>query len=335
MASALSTTQPTLTPEERVRFQQVYDAQLRERFGNRIATAQQRLVFTRELIQNWRRGQACVGTTLKYVPLTAAALTDPDVIEARVRPYRNLGAYLPYLVLVGAMMLVGLWALGNGSGSSGQAAQAARTPTTLPGTPGPTAAPATAVAGLIAVGQRTPTALSPDNLELAGRSFVVYNAPVDKDKNWLVSADPNYASWLPGSIVNWTFALLLQDDAGPDTPGFLARLGRPGETAVLRVRSDEGIVTSHTFRLDAARPIKRTDTDVFDIRVPGLTLIVRTDDSDRRLYLRGTEVLAPALTPSKEEPAYRSSTAGAGLSPTGPAAPPTPVALPPTATRAP
>src|SRR5690349_20129451 len=114
MPSALSTTQPTLTPEERVRFQQVYDARLRERFGNRNATAKQRLAFTRELSQTWRRGQACVGTTLKYVPLNAAALTDPDVIEARVRPYRNFGSYLPYVLLVGAMVLVGLWALGSG-----------------------------------------------------------------------------------------------------------------------------------------------------------------------------------------------------------------------------
>jgi hypothetical protein len=165
------------------------------------------------------------------------------------------------------------------------------------------------VAGFIVVGQRTPTALSPDSLELAGRSFVVYNAPVDKDKNWLVLSDPNYANWLAGSIVNWTFALMLQTDAGADRSAFLAHLREADLPIILRVRSDEGVVTTHTFRADGVRTIKRTATDVFDIRVPGLTLIIRTDDTDQRLYLHGTEILTPASTSTfQEELAYPTNT---------------------------
>ena len=299
MTTPMAANQPTLTPEERVRFRQVYDAQLQERYGTHLPTAAERLTFTRELLHNWRRGQACVGATLKYVTLNAAALTDPAVVDARIRATGQRPTYLPYLLLVGAMALLGLWVVLSGAGSARRGA-AVRVPTPLPGTPLLTPPPATAVTGFIVVGQRTPTALSPDSLELAGRSFVVYNAPVDKDKNWLVASDPNYANWLAGSIVNWTFALMLQEDTGADRPAFLARLREPGLSIMLRVRSDEGVVTTHTFRTDGVRGIKRTDTDVFDIRVPGLTVIVRSDDSDQRLYLHGTEILTPAPTASTQ-----------------------------------
>ena len=66
----------------------------------------------------------------------------------------------------------------------------------------------------------------------------------------------------------------------------------PPYTGGLEIRNDEGIITTHTFRIEEVRTIGRTDTAVYDIRRLGITIIVRYDNSDQRLYLRGSELLA-------------------------------------------
>lgn len=279
-----------LTPEEQVRFGQVYNSMESEYCQGRTATAQERLVYNRTLQQAWRRGWAVVGKRYKQVNLDATTRTNPAVVDAMVRQQRGGSRAWLSWALLGVALVIGLWYAASTTGRADRNARAAHTPTPGTATAVGTAPAPTAIAGFITVGQRTPTSLSPDNLKIGNRSFVVYQASVDKDRNWLVSANSNYASWLVGSVVNWTFALMLQTD--PDANAMLTQLRAPGTQVVLNIRNDEGIITTHTFRIEEVRTIGRTDTAVYDIRRLGITVIVRYDDSDQRLYLRGGELLA-------------------------------------------
>jgi hypothetical protein len=309
-----------LTPEERVRFGQVYNSMENEYFQGRTPTAQDRLVYNRTLQQAWRRGWAVVGKRYKQVNLDATTRTNPAVVDAMVRQQRGGSrAWLPW-ALLSVALVIGLWYAASTTGRADRNAGSSRTPTpgnatAVAGTPAPTA-----IAGFITVGQRTPTTLSPDNLKIGNRSFVVYQASVDKDRNWLVSANSNYASWLVGSVVNWTFALMLQTD--PDANALLTQLRAPGTQVVLNIRNDEGIITTHTFRIEEVRTVGRTDTAVYDIRRLGITIIVRYDDSDQRLYLRGSELLGGTPVAGETAPPTTSTvnpfpTASAAPVPTG------------------
>jgi hypothetical protein len=150
-----------------------------------------------------------------------------------------------------------------------------------------TAVPATAVAGFPATvnGERLP-AVRPNTLELGGRSFLAYVAPV-QEGNWMVSADPGLANWVPGATINWAFALYVDSDSAASA--WVAGL-TPPLTATVRVADGRAQV----FRLTERQLIRRTQTEVLDPHWAGLTIVIRSEPGDTRLLLRGAEV-APNL----------------------------------------
>ena len=205
-----------------MRFGQVYNSMESEYCQGRTSTAQERLVYNRNLQQAWRRGWAVVGEALQA---GKSGCHNPDQPRRCGCDGAPAAGRQPRLATVGAArsrpgrrpLVRGQHNRERGSECSGCTHPDSRAPPPLLALHG-----TTAIAGFITVGQRTPTTLSPDNLKIGNRSFVVYQASVDKDRNWLVSANPNYASWLVGAVVNWTFALMLQTD--PDANAMLTQL---------------------------------------------------------------------------------------------------------------
>lgn len=295
-----------LTPEDRQRFQGVYDQILRERFGDRPPTTQQRLEFNRELQQSWRRGWTAVRKTYKQISLQTPRRVTPARLAGRAATPVDRSQAGP-LIAIGLAVLFFIWFVPLGGAAALGHAHDPATPTPAPsgtpapaGTPAPTVPPPTVGIGGITIGaQTTPTTLTPMTLKLAGRSFVVTPAGLDSNKNWIVAEDPLYASWLAGSLVNLTFFLALDTDPAADA---FARQVRTGTDllAQLTIGSNNGVITTRTFQIDSVRTIGRTDTDVYNSTALGLTILVRTDTSDQRLYLHGHEILPSVATPTQE-----------------------------------
>jgi hypothetical protein len=147
----------------------------------------------------------------------------------------------------------------------------------------------TAATGFVTVAGQPLPDVRPNTLDLGGRVFLVYVAPV-KDGNWLVRPDPSVANWLPGATANWAFALFV-DGGDPSDAAWLARL-QPGIRVTLRVSSDS---RPHLFRLQRRQEIARTQTEFLDPHRPGLTIALKTSAGagDTRLLLQGTEEIAP------------------------------------------
>ena len=100
----------------------------------------------------------------------------------------------------------------------------------------PTATPLpvpTAATGFVTVAGQPLPEVRPKTLDLGGRVFLVYVAPV-QDGNWLVRPDPSVANWLPGATANWAFALFVDGGDRADA-AWLARLqpGTPRDVARL------------------------------------------------------------------------------------------------------
>jgi hypothetical protein len=282
-----------LTPEERERFAGMYDQILRERFGDRPPPTRERLTATQELIQGWRRGWTVVGDTYKQLP----ASTRPAAASAaRARgpgATRTPASLVPLLgIALAVLAFFGWLVVGPTLLSRSHASAPPPIGTRVAGTPQPTEPPPTVGIGGISIGaQSTPTVLTPLTLRLAGRSFVVTPSGLNKDKTWAVSPDPLYANWLAGSLVNLTFFLALEAD--PGGAAFATALQAPALGPVqVTIASTSGVITTRTFQLDTVRPIGRTDTDVYNSTALGLTVVVRYDQTDTRLYLHGQEVLA-------------------------------------------
>jgi hypothetical protein len=147
----------------------------------------------------------------------------------------------------------------------------------------------TAATGFVTVAGQPLPDVRPNTLDLGGRVFLVYVAPV-KDGNWLVRPDPSVANWLPGATANWAFALFV-DGGDLSDAAWLARL-LPGIRVTLRVSSDS---RPHLFRLQRRQEIARTQTEFLDPHRPGLTIALKTSagEGDNRLLLQGTEEIAP------------------------------------------
>jgi hypothetical protein len=147
-----------------------------------------------------------------------------------------------------------------------------------------TLAPApTVAAGFVTVAGEVLPAVRPNSLELAGRSFLVYVAPV-RDGNWNVRQEPGIANWVPGSILNWSFALYLEGE--PSAQPWISRL-KPGATAILRVADGRAV----PFNITEAREINRSQIEFLDPHRPGLTVAIKLKAGDSRLLLRGVEAL--------------------------------------------
>src|SRR4051812_48971743 len=285
-ASAEYISPDPLTPEDRERFAGMYAQILRERFGDRPPPTRERIAATQELIQGWRRGWTVVGDTYKQLPASTRPVA-AGVIRARVPGATNtptrLGPSVGIALAVLAFAGWYLWGPTLVTPSRAAAPPVAGTP--VPGTALPTEPPPTVGIGGISIGsQSTPTVLTPLTLRLAGRSFVVTPSGLNKDKTWAVSPDPLYANWLAGSLVNLTFFLALEAD--PGGAAFATALQAPAlGPAQVTIASTSGVISTRTFQLDTVRPIGRTDTDVYNSTALGLTVLVRYDQSDARLYL--------------------------------------------------
>lgn len=292
-----------LTPEERNRFAEVYAQILAERFGSRPASTLQRLEFTRDLQQSWRRGWTAVGKTYRQINLKTPRRVQPARLAGPAGPTRARAQMIP-LAAIGVAALLFIWFVFLGGGRALSQARLPATPTPYPtgtpSTPPPTVPPPTVGVGGISIGaQTTPTTLTPMTLKLAGRSFVVSPTGLNHNKNWVVADDSLYASWLAGSLVNLTFFLALDTD--PNAGGFVDRLHAGTRLPVqLTMSSDTGVITTRTFAIDSVRTVARTDTDVYNSTALGLTILVRYDTSDHRLYLHGHEILPSMATPTQE-----------------------------------
>src|SRR5205823_11239038 len=97
-----------LTPEERMRFQGVYDQIAGEYFNGRPPGTRQKLEFTRHLQQSWRRGWTAVGKTYKQINLTAPRRVTPATLAARAGAPRDRSTLLP-LGLIGLALLAFGW----------------------------------------------------------------------------------------------------------------------------------------------------------------------------------------------------------------------------------
>ncbi|MDQ2808025.1 MAG: hypothetical protein M3Z04_14110, partial [Chloroflexota bacterium] len=183
------------------------------------------------------------------------------------------------------------------------------TRTTLAATP----VPPTVAAGFVTADGAVAAAIHPNNLELGGRSFGVYQAPVTANR-WHTSFDPGLANWVPGAILNWSFAIYADQDAATTTPAWLGSL-QPGSPATVRVVQADHTIRSVAFTLTARRRIRRTQTEIFNPEVPGLTVAVKDGAGDSWLLLRGSEIAAgdpPALPatagPTRSGPAATPAT---------------------------
>ena len=170
------------------------------------------------------------------------------------------------------------------------------TPPVVSGSPvaGATEAPPTAAPSFVTVAGQVLPEVQPNTLDLDGRAFLVYPAPV-VDKNWVIKPDPAVVNWLPGASTNWTF-LIVTDPTDTATTRWVAGLGA-GRPAVLRVSADSGV---HQFRLTDRRLITRTQTEFGDPHRPGLTVLLKaaTATDDQRILLQGVEVVRASGTPA-------------------------------------
>lgn len=298
-----------LTEAESTEFETIYKRLLHERFGSSLVAPNDELVFCKELKRGAQAGDVPHGGEMHHVVPADIDYTDPAILAAIKRPS---GLSVPQLAIVVALALAfvayAVMTL-TGANKPSRAASDERagtaTPsgpvvahTTITDTPATaTLAPApTVAAGFVTVAGEILPAVRPNTLELAGRSFLVYVAPV-RDGNWYVRQEPGVANWVPGSILNWSFALYLDSD--PTAQDWLTHL-QPGVKAMLRV-ADGRVVP---FSISDVREINRSQTEFLDPHRPGLTVAIKTKAGDSRLLLRGIEVTAPLdpATPISPEP---------------------------------
>jgi hypothetical protein len=296
-----------LTDAESTEFENIYKRLLSERFGNAAITADDELGFCRELKRGAQTGDVPHGGELHHVVPADIDYTDPAILRAMRRPS---GLSLPQLALLLALTFVFLtYAVMTLTGLNKPSQAASLAPTGTATATGSTLAnrsitdtvatatlaPApTVAAGFVTVAGEVLPTVRPNSLELAGRSFLVYVAPV-RDGNWNVRQEPGIANWVPGSILNWSFALYLE--AEPNAQTWLSRL-QPGAAAILRVADGRAV----PFNITEAREINRSQIEFLDPRRPGLTVAIKLKAGDSRLLLRGVEASAVPEVPGKVTP---------------------------------
>ena len=288
-----------LTDVESTEFETFYKRLLRERFGNTLVTPADELHFCRELKRGAQAGDVPHGGELHHVVPADIDYTRPAAIAAIRRPR---GRSLPQLSILTALALVfvayvvmTLTGLNKaGQGSSAAQVHTPATPSTIAseGAGSATATPPpapTVAAGFVTVAGEALPAVRPNTLELGGRSFLVYVAPV-KEGNWYVRQEPGVANWVPGSIVNWSFALFVDRD--PVAEAWLEQL-EEGKPVTLRVADGRALLFSITDREE----INRSQTEFLDPRRPGLTIAIKYQPGDSRVLLRAKELPADAAEP--------------------------------------
>jgi hypothetical protein len=285
---------PSSDPELQ-EFELLYQQLLQEAFGTAVVAAADLLPLDEQLIRNAEHGDVPHRGAMHHIAPVVLDPTEEAVIRAGTQRPTGV-ARLPLLAGVILAPLLGTWLL---LGMLFPAAPAPVRPTATPAgtpapdllstaTPFPTATPLpvpTAATGFVTVAGQPLPEVRPTTLDVGGRVFLVYVAPV-QDGNWLVRPDPSVANWLPGATANWAFALFV-DGGAPADAAWLTRL-QPGTRVTLRVSSDS---RPHLFRLQRRQEIARTQTEFLDPHRPGLTIALKTSAGagDTRLLLQGTE----------------------------------------------
>lgn len=296
---------PLITEDERTEFDALYKRLLRERFAGGLISSDDELAFCHELKLGAMAGDVPHGGEIHHVAPDSIDYTNPATIATVRRP---AGLTLPQMAVLVALVcafiayvLVTVTGLNKSSASHPVGPSGTITPARaqVAGTASMTSLPAPTVAvGFVTVAGEVLPAVRPNTLELAGRSFLVYVAPV-KDGNWNVHQDAGIANWVPGSIVNWSFAIYMGADESSQT--WVEQL-QPGAQATVRVADGQAL----PFRVTVAKEISRSQTEYLDPHRPGLTIIVKHGDGDKRLLLQGTEQYdtpsdaTPALTVSPQ-----------------------------------
>jgi hypothetical protein len=285
---------PSITEETRADFAATYEHKRKEKFGSRVVTEEQELQFVEELIRMAEAGEVAHNGALHHIIPAEINYLDAATLAA-TQPPRGLSR--PQLALIGALVAAFLGYVGMTVASGLVGSPPAPTPTpvsmplvaagSLPATATPPIVPPTAVTGFPSTvnGERLPP-VRPTTLDLAGRSFLAFVAPVH-DNNWAVNGDPGLANWIPGATINWSFALYLDGD--PTAAAWVPHL-TPPITATVRVSDGR----AQRFRLTERQTIQRTQTEVLDPHWAGLTVIIRAKMGDERLLLRGAEI-APTV----------------------------------------
>lgn len=277
-----------ISDTENTEFEAFYKQLLRERFGNSFVTPAQELAFCKELKRGAEHGDVPHGGEMHHVVPAGIDYTDPATIAAVRRPS---GLSVPQLFVLVAlalafvgyavMTLTGMNKPATASGSQiTHAAPSALANSTLQSSPTPIAVPTVAEGFVTVAGERLP-AVRPNTLELGDRSFIVYVAPI-KEGNWYVRQEPGIANWVPGSILNWSFALYVDSD--PTALAWAEQL-QSGTTATLRVADGRALL----FKITERKEISRSQTEFLDPHRPGLTVAIKYKQGDSRLLIRAME----------------------------------------------
>lgn len=288
-----------LSDEESTEFDNLYKRLRHERFGNSVISPAVELTFCKELRLGAQSGDVPHGGEMHHVVPADIDYTNPAMIAALKR---TSGLSVPQLAILLALAFAFvIYVFMTVTGINKATAKAASllvatatplragsvagitTPTAPPTTPLPVP---TVAAGFVTVAGEVLPIVRPNSLELGGRQFLVYVVPV-KDGNWYVRQDPGIANWVPGSIVNWSFALYIPADQISQT--WLAQL-QPGSGAILRIADGRAV----PFNITERQEINRSQTEYLDPHTPGLTVVIKAAQGDSRLLLRGVEVFGTA-----------------------------------------
>ena len=207
-----------ISDTENTEFEAFYKRLLRERFGNSFVRPAQELTICKELKRGAEHGDVPHGGEMHHVVPADIDYTDPATMAAVRRP-SGLSIQQLFILAALALAFVGYIVMTltglNKPTTAPRSQIALATPSALAksmlqSSPTPIPVPTVADGFVTVAGERLPT-VRPNTLELGGRSFIVYVAPI-KDGNWYVRQEPGIANWVPGSILNWSFALYVDSD---------------------------------------------------------------------------------------------------------------------------
>jgi len=293
---ALVWTAPTGDPEGQ-EFADTFEQLLTERFGHTSVPLAEALTLVETLIGEAEQGAVPHHGQIHHIAPVVLDPTERATIQAGTQAAGGIPKWVQAVGMIGGALLVAfMLIMVLFPQPAGHAALPPRTPPVGSGSPvaGATEAPPTAAPSFVTVAGQVLPEVQPNTLDLDGRTFLVYPAPV-VDKNWVIKTDPAVVNWLPGASTNWTF-LIVTDPTDAATTRWVAGLGA-GRPAVLRVSADSGV---HQFQLTSRRRITRTQTEFGDPHRPGLTVLLKaaaaTDDA--RILLQGVEVVRAAGTPA-------------------------------------
>ncbi len=190
--------------------------------------------------------------------------------------------------LAAAILLAGLLAIwlilpDSAPLTTAQAGMVASVPGAAPPpTPEPTPTPAPLGAsdpswGSLAHGAvgNDPYDRAPVSLELGARVYRVYAAEVYPGEPWQADPQPGVALWLAQSYAN--IILCISDHA-------VIEEVTDGDTIIVRTNRSDVL----RFVAQQATPVARHETEVFDQRRAGITILPCTADGEARSVVRGT-----------------------------------------------